>query len=157
MPRNLAFDDEAISRFWDRFLQSVHNQSIGPPLDRWYVIRAEQYVKAFPDRRLVDHSQCDLEEYLRSLGRMKDLKDWQFKQSVDSIRILLQEIVSPPWFNEVDWDYWEQSARGLSANHSTVARDYQAPPTNHPKHTTPGSSLSLIREKHAKVLADLVG
>ena len=55
----------------------------------------------------------------RQTGR---LEDWQFRQAVGAIHKLL-ELVGLSWRQEVDWPYWLESARSLSADHPSVAAD----------------------------------
>ena len=38
--------------------------------------------------RLADQSPGDVDAYLAELGRQVGLKDWQFRQAVDAIRML---------------------------------------------------------------------
>jgi len=52
--------------------------------------RAEQHIAAFPDRKLVEQTPADVEQYLADLGKKTELKDWQFRQAVDAIRILFE-------------------------------------------------------------------
>lgn len=43
---------DSIERFWDRFVGIVRNHNVKEPFDRWYVIRAEEYIKFYPGKRL---------------------------------------------------------------------------------------------------------
>ncbi|VAW87766.1 hypothetical protein MNBD_GAMMA18-998 [hydrothermal vent metagenome] len=61
--------DKAVAKFWNQFIDILRNQGIKEESARWYVMRAEHYLAAFPDQRLVDHSASDLTEYLQELGR----------------------------------------------------------------------------------------
>jgi len=87
------------------------------------VIRAEQYIKYF-NKKLRDHQLGDLEVYLDELGGNISLKDWQIRQSVDAIRILLCDIYSHDWACAFDWESWLGSLKRLPDTHVTVARDY---------------------------------
>ncbi|RNE88347.1 integron integrase, partial [Marichromatium sp. AB31] len=51
------------------------------------VRRAEQYIAAFPDRKLAEQCPADVERYLTEVGQRTEMKDWQFRQIVDAIRI----------------------------------------------------------------------
>jgi hypothetical protein len=55
MPNPTSRPTNAVDRFWDRFINNLRKQGVKEKQLRWYVIRAEQYRKAFPDRRLVHH------------------------------------------------------------------------------------------------------
>jgi hypothetical protein len=44
----------AIERFWDRFVDHAKKIGVKETALRWHVLRAEEYLKAFPDKRLSD-------------------------------------------------------------------------------------------------------
>ena len=46
----------AAGRLWDQYLELVHTTGVQAPSDRWYVIRAEQYIKANGALRLGQHT-----------------------------------------------------------------------------------------------------
>ncbi|MDQ6960815.1 MAG: hypothetical protein Q9M27_07240 [Mariprofundaceae bacterium] len=66
--------EAAIARFWDKYIDAIHKKSIKEPFDRWFVIRARQYIEAFPDKRLALHTADDLTDYLDMLGRKQSLR-----------------------------------------------------------------------------------
>lgn len=41
-------------RFWDRYIKALPKRGIKPPSGHWHVLRAEQFIKAFPARRLAE-------------------------------------------------------------------------------------------------------
>ncbi len=117
---------DAVRRFWDRYLELLHQQGVKPPADRWCVTRAEAYIKATAGRRLVEHTPADIHRYLSDLGGIGRMSDWQFRQSVDAIQKLF-ELVGVSWLREVDWDFWRDSAHTLPLNHPTIARASSQP------------------------------
>ncbi|MCP4408751.1 MAG: integron integrase, partial [Gammaproteobacteria bacterium] len=117
-----------IAKFWERYINILHHQGITEPSDRWYLLRAQAYIDAYPEARLKTHQASGLTKYLNALGRTSGLKDWQFRQAIDAIRILLVEVADLKWARAFDWDYWRESARSLQASHPTVARDYDHVP-----------------------------
>lgn len=108
-------------RFWDRYLKILHSHGIRPPFDRWHVVRAEQFIRAFPDRRLGELGADEVWGYLQEVGRKGDLKDWQYRQIVVATQILFS-IVEPEWMDGFDWDYWLGASRSLEPGHASVAR-----------------------------------
>lgn len=52
--------DPAVRRFWDRYIQKLEKQGVKPKFLRWYVIRSEEYLNAFPDRKLALHGPDDV-------------------------------------------------------------------------------------------------
>jgi integron integrase len=150
MSTTLSSSTGAVRRFWDRYLELLHKQGIKPPADRWYVIRAEAYIKANAGRRLIEHTPADIHRHLSDLGRIGRISDWQFRQSVDAIQKLF-ELVGVPWLREVDWDFWRDSARTLPTNHPTIARassqpKLPSPPSGAPsdQETAAGNSVTAI-------------
>ena len=127
MPNNPSTYEEKIRSFWDRYIKSVHESGVKEPYDRWMVVRAEHYLAAHPDRRLAEQTPANVDAYLADLGRHPGLKDWQFRQAVDAIRMLFV-LAGVEWLAQVDWEHWRASARGLGPDHPTVARDYQPIP-----------------------------
>ncbi len=116
--------DKSVSRFWDNFIYKTKAYSIKADMARWYVRHAEQYIKAHKDRKLAQHKVSDIEKYLKEKGRIKQLKDWQYKQIVISLKILFVELVQAPWATKFPWDEWADMAQSLPNSHSTVARDF---------------------------------
>ena len=81
---------------WDGFLEAVRAQGVRAPYDRWYVIRGEQYLKAYPDTPLSMHRPDEVNAYLTAIGRQGSLKDWQFRQVVDALEALFCKVVVAP-------------------------------------------------------------
>ena len=81
--------EERQRRFWDSFIQLLHEQGVKPPADRWHVVRAEGFIRAFPGRKLAELTADDVTAYLEKLGREGALEGWQFRQVVVAIQILL--------------------------------------------------------------------
>ncbi len=77
------------------------------------MIRAEQYIKAFPDKRLAGHCPGDVVQYLKKQGRNTKIEDWQFRQIADAIRKLF-EMLEAAWSDEVDWQHWLRSSSPLA-------------------------------------------
>ena len=55
---------DVVERFWDKFIDSVRKIGAKESALRWYVRHAEQYLKAFPDKRLNLHTCEDVSGYL---------------------------------------------------------------------------------------------
>lgn len=113
--------EERQRRFWDSFIQLLHEQGVKPPADRWHVVRAEGFIRAFPGRKLAELTADDVTAYLEKLGREGALEGWQFRQVVVAIQILFS-MVRPTWLEIFDWAYWLASATALEPTHPSVAR-----------------------------------
>jgi integron integrase len=119
---------DSISRFWDNFIEKTKTYDLKPATIRWHVKRAEEYIKAHPERRLAEHTVTEITAYLQEKGRNCQLKDWQFAQVVRALQILFVELVKAPWAATFPWQDWIDNARALAPTHATVARDYDHAP-----------------------------
>jgi len=122
-PRTTA--NGAVERFWDRFVDRIRKTGVKEPAVRWYVRRAEDYLKAFPGKRLADHTSEDVTGYLEQAGRLDRITDWQFVQIIDAVETLLVTAKAPV-AAQVDWGFWRDSARALAPDHPTIAREGSA-------------------------------
>ena len=117
--------DQAVSRFWDNFISKTESYNVKADAAKWYVRFAEQYIKANANIRLAHHKPEQVEQYLKRKGRSPNLKDWQFIQIVESLKILFVDLVKTDWASSFAWDDWLGMARTLPDSHATLARDYQ--------------------------------
>jgi integron integrase len=151
----IADKTDKIERFWDRFIAIVRTSGVKKPFDRWYVIRAEEYIGSYPDKRLQDHTKEDIESWLGALGRKNNLKSWQFRQAVHAIQILFCEIVKAPFAKDVDWEHWKEAARELPSDHVTIGREGSNTSATSGS-LTAYSSLQETRQKHPELIKMLV-
>lgn len=144
-------------QFWDRYIEFLRKQGINSPADRWYVIRAEQFLRAFPDTSLRKQSATNVETYLKELDGKNQLTDWQFQQSVDAIQKLVS-LANLPWTTEFDWTYWKDSARSLPINHPTIARENNVcgDANNIKLENNNIKSLESIRHDHSDTIESLI-
>jgi hypothetical protein len=123
MDDSVNIDQDAASRFWDRYINILAEQGVKENIRRWYVKRVEQYIRHYPDVRLRSHSSRHIEQYFTDLGRDGRLADWQIRQTVDAIRILFCDLLHSEPFAEVDWEYWSEASTRLAPSHATLARE----------------------------------
>ena len=141
--------ETAVGRFWDRYIDLVHNQGVKRPADRWFVKWAERYIAHFKDRKLASHTPAEVNDYFAELGRDRHVRDWQFGQAVDAIRNLFL-LVGVAWLDEVDWHYWKELSRTLTPDHPTLAREIVS------QRTTQLARAPTDTEEHASLVAPLV-
>jgi len=122
--------DDSVSRFWDKYIIKSRCYGVSEPIVRWYVIRAEDYIRAFKNHRLKSHTASMLSDYLQEIGGNENLLDWQFRQVVASLKILFVDMVSTDWAASFPWDDWDALAHKLPKNHATVARSYSQNDSN---------------------------
>ena len=118
-----------VSRFWDKFISKTKDYGVKQKAIRWYVRRAEEYIDAHRDTRLKCHDTNLVTKYLEEKGRINNLQDWQFKQVVESLKILFLEMVQAEWATSFPWQDWIDAASELPAHHPTLARSTKVSPT----------------------------
>ncbi len=118
---------EQVRLFWRNYLQLLAEAGVPEDVRPWYRKHVERYLAAHPGQRLRQHSAQDLNAYLAVIGG-KPMRDWQFRQQVQALRILFCGQLRVPWCGDVDWRYWTDLSRPLGIGHPTVARDPGEPP-----------------------------
>ena len=101
-----------------RFLDRLSSLSIRPTARDYYVRWAEDWTKA-RGQQSAERTQA----YFDALGRSTHLADWQFRQAVDSARILACDVLALPWASSFDWRGLADQARSLEPDHRTVGRE----------------------------------
>ncbi len=152
MQRNNSNQTDATERFWDNHLKYISNKGVNPQVARWYVIRAEQYIKAFSDKRLTEHGPEDVVRHFEQQGRLDRIADWQFRQIVDAIQSLFA-MLDVPWLDMVDWQYYMDSSVSLAESHATIAREIPAEETIDRLAKREASPLAAVRKSHKELLS----
>jgi len=117
--------NDQITRFWDKYIALTQRLGVKKDVTRWYVKHVENYIDKHKNHKLKTHTKVDMEQYLEELGRNKNIKDWQFSQNVDALRILFSDLLISNWANDFPWSFWADSAQQLPNHHATIARDYR--------------------------------
>ena len=66
--------------FWDNYALFLLKQGVSKKYITWYVLRTKQYIAAFPNTSVREHSPKQVEDYLNSKANDNQLKSWQFTQ-----------------------------------------------------------------------------
>ena len=141
-------------KFWDNFINNLVKQRIKDKNHRWYVLRAEQYLRFLGGKNLDSHTPENAINYINQALRSDRLQGWQAFQIIGAIRNLYFTL-GVSWFNKVDWDYFLASCITVEANHTTLAREEI--PTNivqRAKEVTP-RSLKSIQKQHKNIFNHL--
>jgi hypothetical protein len=104
---------DSVDRFWANYLFILKNNSIPEKSTPWYRKHVEAYIKASRGAPLSSHTGEDIDRYLNAKGRLPGLKDWQFRQIADALRLLFQELIRLQWSMSYDWFQWRAFAREL--------------------------------------------
>ena len=126
---NIASSPESCTgETWQRFIRSLSIQRVGARAWPWYVRRVEECLRSVPGRRAESFTREELKRYLDELGRVASIKDWQYSQAVDALRLFFCGAVRAQWCPEVDWGHWRDVGRRLPADHATIAREAPVAP-----------------------------
>ena len=66
---------------------------------------------------------ADLEVYWGVIGRKAGLEDWQQRQVVAALEVLLQDVVGLDWAAGYDWAAAKASFSEMEGTHPTLARE----------------------------------
>ena len=126
------------------------------PNNIFYCVRADQFIKEGRNRDPGKLEVNEVSEILVILGRDEKLPDWQFVQLVDAVRILLAKFLQSSASAKVDWSYWKGSARSVSGDHATTAREHSPDELAYLKVKKSSGILSDTRLQHRKLIVRLV-
>lgn len=123
MIKNNTFrNNDPFDKFWNKYIDLLNKNNILDKSIPWYVKKAERYINAFPDKRLVTHTTDDIDYYLDSLSKINQIPSWQFEQHIDAIQKLFQ-LLAPHWVRQYDWGKWVIAAKSIDHTHATLARE----------------------------------
>jgi hypothetical protein len=146
---------DAASRFFDRYLICLDKASVPEKRRRWYVRRVEEFIKAQNGRKIKSLGATEIGHYFEMIGRQNRLQGWQFGQCVHAIRILYCDLFASPVCNEVDWQFWLDSARQLDADHPSTARELSPEELTWLKERKGEGPLQAVRASHRDLLVRL--
>lgn len=137
-------DDVAVSNFWDKYIFILHSKNILPPVDRWYVVRIEEYIAFFkqklPAKRLRQHTSTDIDEFITYVTQTDHFNSLKFYQLIHALQLLFSNYLHLHWSLEYDWDYLKASQQESASCHSDLTR--QPHQTNPHKFSVNNTSLT---------------
>jgi hypothetical protein len=143
-PTRLAFD------------KCLTREGIPSKAHQYYRHRANQFIKAANGRDPAKLSVTEIGDLLGDFGRDKKLADWQFGQLVVAVRILLTQCLASMSATHVDWAYWKASARSLSSEHATTAREHTPDELVYLKVSRGTGEYTDIRKQHRELIVPFV-
>jgi len=152
MSNSLSTKPGAASRFFDNYIICLNNAGIHKDQRPWYVKRLEGFIKLQNGRRIKSLSGKDITEYFEAIGRKSRLSGWQFYQCIDAIRILYCNLLISSSCQEVDWNFWLDSAKQLEIDHPTTARQLTPEELSFIKPRKGKSTLNQVRASHRDLL-----
>ncbi len=79
---------------------------------RWYVAHVERFLDALKPSSLKRLSSDQITGYLRETSSQGRWQDWQFRQLVDALQLLLVDLAQVKAAQVVDWDFWREAGGG---------------------------------------------
>jgi integrase len=120
---------------------------------RWYRKHVEEYIRAHSEVKLQHHQPQHVDKYLTVKGRLPQIREWQFRQIADALRLLFCELIQLEWADQYDWYRWRAYAKELESDHPTLLRDANpnvlVAPNNNPL-------VKRFREEYAALHLDFV-
>lgn len=104
---------------WDRYLDLLARKGVPENARRWYVRRVEDFLKEVRPESLSRLTEGEVTGYLQQVSSRSNLVDWQFRQLVDALQLLLVDLAQVHTGKMVDWDYWKAGGTALAPNHPT--------------------------------------
>ncbi len=136
---------------WQKYIDLLEKKQVPEAARRWYVRRVEDFLAAYPGKKLNDISATEFESFFQALSQNGKLSDWQFKQTVDALQILFVDLVNSPIAKQIDWAYWKEASRSLQLNHPTLAVNYSVEDSLRNRH----KALSSASDEQLDVLKQM--
>jgi len=108
---------------WQQYLRLLSSENVPENAHRYYVKHVEDLLKETDHTPLLNIRRDLVEAFLQKQADNPRIADWQFRQCIDAVRLLLEKLANAPVCAEIDWEAWHLGARGLSADHATLARE----------------------------------
>jgi integrase len=108
---------------WDQYVDLLARKQVPQKARRWYVGHVETFLKALRPESLKALTKDQITGYFQESSSAGNLLDWQFRQLVDAIQLLVVDLAQLPVGREIDWDYWKEGGKPLNPDHPTIARE----------------------------------
>ena len=137
---------------WDQYVDLLARKHVPEKARRWYVARVEAFLKELRPESLAMLTGEQITGYFEQASRSGQFAEWQFRQLVDAIQLLVVDLARVPVGHEVDWDYWKEAAKPLAPDHPTIAREQ--PPAASPTEREVGPRFARSSKQYP-ILEDL--
>lgn len=111
---------------WHQYVSLLERMRVPEKARPHYVRFVEAFLKDLRPTSLSALSGKEVTDYFQGLSRKSKLTDWQFRQVVDALQLLLVDLAQVSAGKQVDWDYWKEASKDLGIHHPTLAKE-QAP------------------------------
>lgn len=97
---------------WDQYVDLLARKRVPDEARRWYVARVEGFLKELRPESLKELTKEQITGYFQEASTTGNLVDWQFRQLVDAIQLLV-DLAQVPVGREIDWHYWREAGKPL--------------------------------------------
>jgi hypothetical protein len=102
---------------WDQYWALLVAKRIPQQAQRWYVTHVQDFLDAVQPNSLKDLSREEITGYLQQTSSQGKWQDWQFRQVVDALQLLLVDLAGVKAAQLVDWDYWREAGITVTLYH----------------------------------------
>jgi hypothetical protein len=93
---------------WQQFIQLLSSNNVPEKAQRYYVKHVEDLIRETGQTPLLNLRRDVVEAFLQKRADNPRLEDWQVRQCIDAIRLLLEDLAHAPVCAEINWDAWKQ-------------------------------------------------
>ena len=108
---------------WHRYKNSLIRRKIKGSIHRWYVLHAKAFLNSFYEQRLSELDADIVTIHLQQLGPALFKQDWQYKQYINAVEILLVDTAGLSWAKSIEWNQLKRNIASLPNSHATIARE----------------------------------
>ena len=120
---------------WHLYREALVRAHIKQHCHSWYARHAQRFLANFAHCEIKLISEAQVEQHFESIPATWFKHDWQQAQYIDAVRILICEIYQLPWASDFPWANFTSSARTLTNDHCTLAREAINDTPNEPQHS----------------------
>ena len=140
----------------DKYLDCLRTEVARPQRKSFYVARVNQFIAAIDGRDPGTLDEQELGSVFTALDKRAKMKDWQFAELVDAVRVYLVNYLGLDTAKSVDWAYWRNSARALNSDHVSTAREFRPEELLRQKIQDSTSDLAVVRRQHEELIVRFV-
>jgi len=108
---------------WQQYIRLLSLRKVSEKAQRYYVKHVEDLIRETRQTPLLNMRRKVVEAFFQQRADNPRLEDWQVRQCVDAIQLLLEDFAHAPVSDEIDWDAWRYGSQRLDVDHATLARD----------------------------------
>ncbi len=151
-PAPAARREDGAPTGWDRYLEVLEKHRVPPRARQWYVLRAKEFLAGMRPDSLSALTGGDVDTFFRETLEAGQLCDWQFRQLVDAVQLLVVDLAQVKAGQAVDWEVWKVAGQTLGPDHPTLAKE-RPPEAGLARRSGPRFARSAERYAELKALA----